>query len=64
MSSRCRFVEDTIGNSIRRAMKLAWWKTINVDALPVARQLWEQTHPNEPQIETDIAAAESSKSND
>ena len=28
-----------------------WWKTINIDALPVARQLWEQTHPNEDQTQ-------------
>ena len=30
-----------------------WWKAFNIDALPVARQLWEQTHPNEQQIETE-----------
>jgi Rad52/22 family double-strand break repair protein len=32
--------------------EVAWWKTINIDALPVARQLWEQTHPNEDQTQT------------
>ena len=31
--------------------EVAWWKTINIDALPVARQLWEQTHPNENQTQ-------------
>ncbi len=32
--------------------EIAWWKTINIDALPVARQLWEQTHPNEDQTQS------------
>ena len=30
----------------------AWWKALKIDALPLARQLWEQTHPNEAQVET------------
>jgi len=25
----------------------AWWETLKIDALRTARQLWEQTHPNE-----------------
>jgi hypothetical protein len=25
--------------------ELAWWKTLNIDALDIAKQLWEQTHP-------------------
>ena len=36
--------------------EMAWWKALNIDALPVARQLWEQTHPNEEQAETQKAA--------
>jgi hypothetical protein len=32
--------------------EVAWWKTLNIDALPVARQLWEQTHPSEGQTQT------------
>jgi hypothetical protein len=39
----------------------AWWKTVNIDALAFARQLWEQTHPNEAQMGSD---AEAGKSND
>jgi Rad52/22 family double-strand break repair protein len=27
--------------------EIDWWKTLNIDALPVARKLWEQTHLNE-----------------
>ena len=34
---------------------MSWWKALNIDALPVARQLWEQTHPNEEQAETQKA---------
>ena len=25
--------------------EVAWWKALNIDALPLARQFWEQTHP-------------------
>jgi Rad52/22 family double-strand break repair protein len=32
--------------------EIAWWAAHKIDALPAARQLWEQTHPNESQIET------------
>ena len=31
--------------------EITWWNTLKIDALPVARQLWEQTHPNESQTE-------------
>ena len=31
--------------------EIAWWKGLNIDALSLARQLWEQTHPNEGQTE-------------
>ena len=36
--------------------EMSWWKALNIEALPVARQLWEQTHPNEEQAETQKAA--------
>ncbi len=39
-----------------------WWKALNIDALPVARQLWEQTHPNEQEIETEAPNYDSSHS--
>ena len=26
--------------------ELAWWKTLNIDLLQIAKGLWEQTHPN------------------
>jgi Rad52/22 family double-strand break repair protein len=31
--------------------EVAWWVTLKVDALRTARQLWEQTHPNEGQAD-------------
>ena len=44
--------------------EITWWKGLNIDALPVARQLWEQTHPNESQTETQIADAQFERSKD
>jgi hypothetical protein len=41
--------------------EINWWNALKIDALPVARQLWEQTHPNESQTEvraTDAAPNE------
>ena len=35
--------------------EINWWATHKIDALPIARQLWEQTHPNESQTETQKA---------
>jgi hypothetical protein len=29
----------------------AWWKNTSVDALEVARRLWEQTHPEAAKIQ-------------
>ena len=26
---------------------MSWWEGLKIDAIRVARQLWEQTHPNE-----------------
>jgi len=26
--------------------EISWWKGVNIDVLPAARVLWEQTHPN------------------
>jgi hypothetical protein len=42
--------------------EIAWWKGLNIDVLPVARQLWEQTHPNEQQTEKQIAHAAATSS--
>jgi hypothetical protein len=38
--------------------EVAWWKAVNIDALRLARQLWEQTHPYEERIETQTTVAE------
>ena len=38
--------------------ELAWWQARNIDAMPIARQLWEQTHPNEEQTQTRILQPE------
>ncbi len=35
--------------------EITWWKGLNIDALPVARQLWEQTHSNDSQTKTQFA---------
>ena len=40
--------------------EINWWNTLKIDALPAARQLWEQTHPNESQTETQSADLDSS----
>ncbi len=32
--------------------EVVWWKALNIDAMPVARQLWKQTHTNEVQTQT------------
>jgi hypothetical protein len=29
--------------------EVAWWQGLKIDALLIARQLWEQTHPNKGQ---------------
>jgi Rad52/22 family double-strand break repair protein len=31
--------------------EVGWWKALNIDALPLARQLWEQTHPIQRKME-------------
>jgi hypothetical protein len=31
--------------------EIAWWNSINVDALALARRLWEQTHPQQQSLE-------------
>ena len=41
--------------------EIAWWKALNIDALPAARQLWEQTHPNEAQTEATTTGAETNQ---
>ena len=42
--------------------EVVWWKTLNIDALPIAKGLWEQTHPKSastvtPQPNDDAAKA-------
>ena len=39
--------------------EVAWWEELKIDALRVARQLWEQTHPNEGQVLSDGSAIRS-----
>ena len=41
--------------------EIAWWQGRKIDAVCIARQLWEQTHPNEGQVlaadpQSDVAA--------
>jgi hypothetical protein len=43
--------------------EIACWKGLNVDALSLARQLWEQTHPNEGQRQMNTADIESNETN-
>jgi hypothetical protein len=35
--------------------EINWWSTLKIDALPAARQLWEQTHPDESQSDSQNA---------
>jgi hypothetical protein len=37
--------------------EISWWNTLKINALPVARQLWEQTHPNESQAAPTITSS-------
>ena len=41
--------------------ELAWWQRLKIDALSVARQLWEQTHPGQRQ-QSLVAQADMAKS--
>jgi hypothetical protein len=34
--------------------ELAWWKELKIDALSFARQLWEQTHPDQKQTQIPV----------
>ena len=36
----------------------AWWDKLKIDALRLARQLWEQTHPNEGQVLATVPQSE------
>ena len=38
--------------------EVAWWKALNIDALPLARQFWEQTHPVKGKMENKSVVAE------
>ena len=57
MSSRCRCAAVTIVNSIKLEMKSPGGRASTSTPYPLARQLWEQTHPNESQIETETKFA-------
>jgi hypothetical protein len=41
--------------------EVAWWKALNIDALPLARQLWEQTRPNQKQANINKPVADRGK---
>jgi hypothetical protein len=45
--------------------EITWWQTLKIDALPIARELWEQTHPKSATANTrqsdDIAANTATK---
>jgi hypothetical protein len=47
--------------------EVAWWEALKIDALPIARQLWDQTHAkgglDDQQIETTIADASETTTN-
>ena len=45
MSSPFRCVAGIIGSFIKRATKVAWWEDLQINALEIARGLWEQTRP-------------------
>jgi hypothetical protein len=30
----------------RHGDEAAWWKSINIDPLPIALRLWQEGHPN------------------
>ena len=57
MSSPCHCVGDIIVNCIKLEMRSPGGRVYNINAMPVARQLWEQTHPNENQTEAQIAGS-------
>lgn len=38
--------------------EVAWWDKLKVDAQQTARQLWEQTHPNEGQAQAEVTQFE------
>ena len=37
---------------------MSWWEGLKIDAIRVARQLWEQTHPNEGKAAPALTASE------
>ena len=43
MSSLCRYAAVTIDRFIRPAMRSAWWEDLQINALEIARGLWEQS---------------------
>ena len=49
----------------RGGNEIAWWQNLKIDVLPIAKQLWEQTHPKSATADTrqpdDIAAKTATK---
>ena len=43
MNSRCRSVAGTIGSLHQAGNEVAWWDNQKLNALEIARALWEQT---------------------
>ena len=56
MNLGCRTVEVITGNCNKRGNEVAWWNKFKIDALGIARQFWEQTHPREADRQADMAA--------
>src|SRR6185437_14322685 len=39
----------------QRGNEVAWWEALKIEPLRVARELWEQTHPRDGQLENEHA---------
>ena len=50
-SSPCRSAGAITAQLHQTGNEAAWWEGLKIDALCLARQLWEQTHPNEGQVQ-------------
>ena len=45
MSSRCRFAASHHRELHRTGDEIGWWGRFGIDPMPIAYQLWLQTHP-------------------
>jgi hypothetical protein len=43
--------------------EVAWWENLKINALLVAKDLWEQTHPKSAAAETAMLASPDDKTN-